>query len=193
MNSLGRRQMQRCTALLSQYRYDSTTSSSSSKKARKLDVTDKRVAAIRDILYAETTKPTHMPHGLPPQMDVAHIKPVKDTIERAWAVKKMDEKHAIVDEVKRKYTAMRKAMEALQSIDSRLFEGAVANNRIERGTNLHPATSTPDNTTAEGDAQSPQPVLVFPRRLRVPTETPPIKGWKYQLTAPESNSDGKSA
>ena len=164
-------------------RYESSTSS----RGRKLETSDKRISAIRDILYGETTIPSHMPTGLPSidspassstprqEIDTSQIKPIKDTIERAWAVKKMDEKAAIMEEVRRKYGAMRKAMETLQQMDARLFEGAVANNKIERGTSMYPVN--PSDSIVDG-VQDGQAVLVFPRRLRVPTETPPINGWK---------------
>lgn len=178
----------------------STTSLSSTKRVRKVETTDKRIAAIRDILYADTEPPSHLPSGLPSGIDSADIKPVKDAIERAWAIKKMDEKMSIVDDVKKKYSAMRRALELLEKMDGRLFEGALTHNRLEKGTNLFPVESdlenngvSPGNNVGSNEGSvsentSAQPVLVFPRRLRIPTEAPPLKGWKYSLE-PSDSSD----
>ncbi|KAI9330042.1 hypothetical protein DFJ73DRAFT_809821 [Zopfochytrium polystomum] len=51
---------------------------------------------------------------------------------------------------------MRAAMEDLERVDRRLFEG----------------------TGAFMSEKAGQGVPLFPRRMRVPTETPPVDGWK---------------
>ncbi|TPX41370.1 hypothetical protein SeLEV6574_g06121 [Synchytrium endobioticum] len=150
------------------------SSASASKRLRKVDTSDKRTAVIRDILYADTPTPAHLPTGLPfvDATGKEDIKSAKDTIERAWAVARMDEKTAILHDVRCKYAAMRRAMLALKELDMRLFEGALTHNGRQSRSSLDPAHD--------------EEVLVFPKRLRVPTHAPPLSGWKYRL-APESD------
>ncbi|KAJ3191065.1 proteasome core particle subunit beta 2 [Irineochytrium annulatum] len=66
--------------------------------------------------------------------------------ERAWSLLKVREAKAEEEALLRKYRAMRLAMEELKKTDERLFAGAMEPN---------------------------DPLQCFPRRLRVPTETPP--------------------
>ncbi|KAI9017156.1 hypothetical protein BC832DRAFT_518314, partial [Gaertneriomyces semiglobifer] len=71
-----------------------------------------------------------------------------DAIERAWALLKQKEAVAKVAELRGMYESMRNAMEELERTDRRLFEAA--------------KTGSDQNE-----------VVTFPKRLRVPTETPP--------------------
>ncbi|KAJ3281554.1 39S ribosomal protein L28, mitochondrial [Borealophlyctis nickersoniae] len=131
---------------------------------------DARYALIRDMLYnrsVPTTKPadparitlatatTPLPQPATASQDTIQ----HDAIERAWALVKQKEAVERVKEVRAKYTAMRLAMEELERTDARLFEAAA---RVDK-----------------------EEVKVFPRTLRVPTETPPAKGWNYDMTPPE--------
>ncbi|KAJ3325353.1 hypothetical protein HDV06_004212 [Boothiomyces sp. JEL0866] len=76
-----------------------------------------------------------------------------DLVERMWAIKKQTEHQEFIDSIKRRYTAMRKANEALEKLDKRLFEGTLQKNEVES----------------------------FPRKLRIVTETPPLLGWDYEM------------
>ncbi|KAJ3268842.1 hypothetical protein HDV01_002161 [Terramyces sp. JEL0728] len=76
-----------------------------------------------------------------------------DLVERMWAIKKQTEQQNFIDSIKRKYSAMRKANEALEKLDKRLFEGTLQKNEVE----------------------------AFPRKLRIVTETPPLLGWDYDM------------
>ncbi|KAJ3041077.1 hypothetical protein HDV00_009977 [Rhizophlyctis rosea] len=121
---------------------------------------DPRYQLIKDMLYdrnVPTTKGVPFQKityedytsPLPPQSDEFETK--KDLIERAWVVVKKKEAVQRVAELRAKYECMRKAMEELKKTDTRLFEAAA---QVDRET-----------------------VTVFPRRLRIPTETPPLRGW----------------
>ncbi|RKO88520.1 hypothetical protein BDK51DRAFT_15032, partial [Blyttiomyces helicus] len=74
-----------------------------------------------------------------------------DAIERAWVLVKQREAAEVMAVVRRRHEAMRAAMLELEAVGGRLFEAAVA----------------PEPGPPEGS------VLVFPKRLKVPTETPP--------------------
>jgi hypothetical protein len=80
----------------------------------------------------------------------------QDMIERAWFAFKEKEAIEITQRLKRKYIKMRTAMLELEKLDSRLFKKACENPIIQRSENL----------------------TLFPARLRAPTETPPIQGFK---------------
>lgn len=77
----------------------------------------------------------------------------QDMIERAWFALKEKEAIEITDRLKRKYIKMRTAMLELEKLDSRLFKKACENPILQRSEDL----------------------ILFPARLRVPTETPPFK------------------
>ncbi|KXS21512.1 hypothetical protein M427DRAFT_91407, partial [Gonapodya prolifera JEL478] len=70
-----------------------------------------------------------------------------EMVERAWTLVQQQRKQLQQDDLRRKYWAMRRAMDELEKTDSRLFQGAM------------------DNADAE--------VQTFSTRLRVRTETPP--------------------
>ncbi|KAI8922028.1 mitochondrial ribosomal protein L28-domain-containing protein [Powellomyces hirtus] len=136
-----------------------------SKKVKEISGADKRYQLIRDILYSKDV-PSTSAKPLRPLTAKSVSCPVStnaddakvDTIERAWALEKQKEAAAKVAELRGMYESMRAAMEELEKTDSRLFEAA--------------------KVGADKDE-----VVVFPRRLRVPTETPPIDGWDYEMKA----------
>ncbi|TPX70695.1 hypothetical protein SpCBS45565_g01586 [Spizellomyces sp. 'palustris'] len=144
-------------------RYNSSTSN---KKVKDVSGADKRYQLIRDILYSREV-PTTQPKPIPPASAALFTAPVatdpanrralkRDAIERAWAILKEREAVAKVQELRGMYESMRSAMEELERTDRRLFEAAkVATDR--------------------------EVVVVFPRRLRVPTDTPPLEGWDYDM------------
>ncbi|EGF81195.1 hypothetical protein BATDEDRAFT_7300, partial [Batrachochytrium dendrobatidis JAM81] len=68
-----------------------------------------------------------------------------ETIERAWCLLKQQESVMTMNALKRKYSAMRAAMEELEKTDSRLFNGTLEKAEVQ----------------------------LFPKRMRVPTDTPP--------------------
>ncbi|KAJ2888764.1 hypothetical protein FB639_000412 [Coemansia asiatica] len=73
------------------------------------------------------------------------------TILRAWEVVRMEERRKRRGEREIKFKAMERAYEALEDVDQRLFRAACV-----REANV-----------------------VFPRQMRVPTETPAKKIWNY--------------
>ncbi|KAJ3023669.1 hypothetical protein HKX48_001893 [Thoreauomyces humboldtii] len=136
------------------------------KKAKDATTADKRYQLIREMLYDRTVPTTPArPVKLPTAESVSCPVVIgdstvaqMDTIERAWAMEKQKEAAAKVAELRDMYESMREAMVQLEKTDVRLFEAAKV-----------------------GAAR--KDVTVFPRRLRVPTETPPIDGWDYDMKA----------
>ncbi|KAJ3159542.1 hypothetical protein HDU86_001551 [Geranomyces michiganensis] len=127
---------------------------------------DKRYQLLRTILYDKDvpTTPAKPVRPLTAQLVSNPIATRReqdakvDAIERAWAVEKHKEAAAKTKELRGMYESMRLAMEELERTDSRLFEAAKVGADREQ-------------------------VVVFPRRLRVPTETPPLDGWDYEMKA----------
>lgn len=149
-----------------QVRYNRTSASASSKKVKDVSASDKRYQSIRDMLYSRDV-PTTMRRPIPPTTAKSFADSVadpstnpeaakRDAIERAWALLKQREAVEKIKELRGMYQSMREAMEELEKTDTRLFEAAKV-------------------------GASKEEVVVFPRRLRVPTETPPVSGWEYQM------------
>ncbi|KAJ3180106.1 hypothetical protein HDU87_002331 [Geranomyces variabilis] len=140
--------------------------SQANKKVKDVLSSDKRYSLIREILYDKDvpTTPAKPVQQLTAQSVSNPIATRRehdakvDAIERAWAIEKQKEAAAKMEELRGMYESMRLAMEELERTDSRLFEAAKVGADREK-------------------------VVVFPRRLRVPTETPPLDGWDYEMKA----------
>ncbi|KAG6911346.1 hypothetical protein DXG01_001017 [Tephrocybe rancida] len=100
------------------------------------------------------------------------------TIERAWLLHKRHVRKTREAELARKFEGMRVAMEELQRVDSRLYmeankqEDPRARSEAER--ELAKQLKTTEVRTLEARIRG-----LFPRELRVPTDTPPQSGWNY--------------
>jgi Mitochondrial ribosomal protein L28 len=77
-----------------------------------------------------------------------------EELERAYCVHLQLEKEAHIKRIREGYTSMRLAMEQLEKVDKRLFEGTMVQLKEHE---------------------------LFPKRMRVPTETPPLNGWDYEM------------
>jgi large subunit ribosomal protein L40 len=73
------------------------------------------------------------------------------TIHRAWLLFKRTERIARERELERQYNKIRDACEELKRTDERLFRNAIGKKEI----------------------------ATFPIELRIPTDTPPRKGWNH--------------
>jgi hypothetical protein len=88
---------------------------------------------------------------------------VHDTIDRAWKLHQRKAREAHSANLKARYDSLQHAMLELQQASPRLFDAAAA-----------PADNVPSGTKAEeGKVASRQGRIpgLFPRQLRVPTET----------------------
>ncbi|KAJ3091791.1 hypothetical protein HK102_013436 [Quaeritorhiza haematococci] len=146
-------------AVLTPFAHTRSASSQSEGKLKKKDMAgDKRYQVLKSMLYEGPgrTKPTPSTTTLTasPELSPEQLEQ-REVIERMWALTKQREAGAQMEELKRKYISMRKAIEELEKTDRRLFEGAVKRE--------------------EGD---PDAVVQFPRKLRVPTYTPPVSNSK---------------
>ncbi|CAJ0899179.1 6022_t:CDS:2 [Entrophospora sp. SA101] len=79
-----------------------------------------------------------------------------ETIERAWKLFCRHQKEQKELELARKYRMLNEANIELEKVDERLFKEAQLNNSK----------------------------ILFPGKMKIPTETPPLDGWNYNYTKP---------
>ncbi len=76
-----------------------------------------------------------------------------ELIEKAWLMFKLREQEGYINNLKRRFEVMESAMSALAKTDKRLHDGALVKDVEE---------------------------MMFSRRLRPPTQTPPTEGWRMK-------------
>lgn len=105
-------------------------------------------------------------------------KEAHETIERAYLLHRRQVRKAREAEVTRKFNCMRDAMEELAEIDGHLYLEA---NKKEDLRERTPAEQTIGKTMklTEQKALDARIRGLFPRELRVPTDTPSRNGWNY--------------
>ncbi|EIM92351.1 uncharacterized protein STEHIDRAFT_46055 [Stereum hirsutum FP-91666 SS1] len=107
-------------------------------------------------------------------------KQAHETIERAWALHKRHLRQKRNAEMQRKYEHMKRAMDELEKIDPHLFQQA--NKHVD------PRVRTQEEMEALRSAKGrdkmaleARPPGLFPRELRVPSDTPSRDGWNYEF------------
>ena len=105
-----------------------------------------------------------------------------DTIERAWLLYKRHLRKEREAETARKFECMKKAMDVLHEIDPRLYMEA---NKSEDPRARTDAEITMKKTMKASEMRAMEARIrgLFPRELRIPTETPSRTGWKYEWKA----------
>ncbi|KAF5352670.1 hypothetical protein D9756_005836 [Leucocoprinus leucothites] len=153
--------------------------------ARPEAVTDPKKEIIRRALYPSNIRNRASPTGTwRPDVGLAiqHAIPsvqAHNTIERAWLLHKRQIRKRREAELARKFESMRKAMEELEKIDTRLYMEA---NRQEDPRARSEAERQLAKTLRSSELRAVEARVrgLFPRELRVPTETPPPSGWNYE-------------
>ncbi|KAJ7109772.1 hypothetical protein C8R44DRAFT_262519 [Mycena epipterygia] len=163
------------------------TSDSTQKKPSDLAQGDQRLVLIRRALYPANirNKPTPTGTWRPDvrktlQLAIPSVQ-AHQTIERAWLLHRRHLRKRRDAELTRKFECMRRAMEELKSIDLKLYMAAneVEDPRVRSRVEMEMAKSMP---ALEARAFSARIRGLFPRELRVPTETPSKTGWNYEWT-----------
>ncbi|GJE88665.1 hypothetical protein PsYK624_047480 [Phanerochaete sordida] len=154
---------------------------------RETSVSDPRVETIRRTLYPSNLRNRESPTGLwrPSvgrrlQRAIPSVQ-AHETIERAWFLHKRHLRKSREAELKRKFDAMKGAMDALRELDSRLYTEA---NKEEDPRQRSPAEleMAKNIKGAEKRALESRIRGLFPRELRIPTDTPPKDGWNHDWT-----------
>ncbi|KAI0660532.1 hypothetical protein C8Q70DRAFT_913080 [Cubamyces menziesii] len=104
-----------------------------------------------------------------------------ETIERAWFLHQRHVRRARMAELQRKFESVRNAMETLRQVAPNLYAEA---NKEEDPRARSPAEKEllkklkgPEKKAVEARIRG-----LFPRELRIPTDTPPKNGWIYDFT-----------
>jgi large subunit ribosomal protein L40 len=152
--------------------------------ARKEASSDPKQELLRRVLYPNNIKNKATPTGTW-RPDVARALQIAipsaqahETIERAWNLcqRRLREKREA--ELARKFECMRKAMGVLEQVDMFLYLGANKEEdpreRSEAEVELLKGMKGTERKTLEARIRG-----LFPRELRIPTDTPSRNGWKY--------------
>jgi len=155
--------------------------------ARKVGGVDPQNETIRRALYPSNLRNKETPTGTwRPDVERAlqlaiPSKQAHDTIERAWLLHQRHLRWRRNAEAERKFECMRNAMSELEKMDARLFKEA---NRTEdpRARSVSEQELSKTLKGAEKKALESRLPGLFPREMRSPTDTPPLKGWVYDWT-----------
>jgi large subunit ribosomal protein L40 len=148
-------------------------------------ITDPKKDIIRRALYPSNIRNRSTPTGTW-RPDVARalqraIPSVQahHTIDRAWLLHQRHVRKKRDAELARKFECMRKAMAELEKIDSRLYAEANKQDdpRARSDTELKVVKSLKGS---ELKALESRIAGLFPRELRLPTDTPSRNGWNYE-------------
>jgi len=146
---------------------------------------DPKKEAIRRALYPSSIRNKATPIGTW-RSDVARAlqyavpsKQAHETIERAWLLSKRQVRKKRETELARKFECMKRAMEELEKVDSRLYMEA---NKQEDPRTRSQAEMALMKTMKTSEIRSLEARIrgLFPRELRIPTDTPPRSGWNYE-------------
>ena len=104
------------------------------------------------------------------------------TIERAWLLHQRHVRRARASELQRKFESMRGAMETLRLVAPKLYKEANKEEdpraRSTAEADLLKKLKGPEKKAVEARIRG-----LFPRELRMPTDTPPLNGWTYDFAA----------
>jgi large subunit ribosomal protein L40 len=154
--------------------------------ARKKEMGDPKIDAIKRVMYPSNVRKRPTPTGgwrRDVGRTVRHAIPsvqAHETIERAWLLHKRHVRKARDTELSRKFECMKKAMQELFRVDSHLYYEA---NKPEDPR----ARSKAELETLKGmkvsDAKAFDARIrgLFPREMKLPSDTPPRGGWNYDF------------
>ncbi|KAI0323078.1 hypothetical protein OF83DRAFT_10898 [Amylostereum chailletii] len=108
-------------------------------------------------------------------------KQAHETIERAWLLHQRHIRRKREAELSRKYECMKRAMDELEKIDPQLYREA--NRPVDpRERSAADVEAAKTMRVPERKAMEARLPGLFPRELRVPTDTPSRDGWSYEWT-----------
>lgn len=148
-------------------------------------VGDPKKEIIRRVLYPSNIRSRAVPVGTwrsDVGQAVQHAIPsvqAHHTIERAWLLHKRQIRKRREAELSRKFECMKKAMEELEGVDSGLYMEA---NRQDDPRARTAAEMQLAKTLRSSELRAVEARVrgLFPRELRIPTDTPPLSGWNYE-------------
>jgi large subunit ribosomal protein L40 len=157
--------------------------------ARKAVQSDPKKDIIRRSLYPSNVKSSSAPTGAW-RIDVGRALQraipsvqVHETIERAWLLHKRHIRKSREKEIQRKFQCMKRAMDELHDINPILYEEA--NKREDpKARSDEEKQLLKQLKGTEARALEARIRGLFPREMKVPSDTPSREGWNYKWTAP---------
>jgi large subunit ribosomal protein L40 len=153
------------------------------RNARKAVSIDPKLALIRSTLYPPNRRTTdgspigsYRPDVGRALSRIIQNQTVHETIERAW---KLHLRHI------RKFNSMKRAMEELEKFDITLAKAAAKEFTPEEMSEEEREMSR-EVKGAQRRALDARIPGMFPRDMRVPTDTPPIGGWDHAWKPPQA-------
>jgi len=154
---------------------------------------DPKREIIRRVLYPSNVKNRATPIGTwRPDVGRALQRAIPsvqahETIERAWLLHKRHIRKAREAEAARKFACMKEAMDVLHEVDPRLYMEA---NRKDdpRARTREEMEAMKTMKVSEIRAMEARIRGLFPRELRIPTDTPSRTGWKYEWNTKKSTT-----
>jgi large subunit ribosomal protein L40 len=148
------------------------------------NVSDPKVETIRRALYPSNLRNRESPTGAwrPSvgrrlQRAIPSVQ-AHETIERAWRLHKRHIRRGREAEIERKFNCMKEAMETLRELDTKLYAEANKEEDPRKRSDAELEILKNVKGTQKRALESRIRGL-FPRELRVPTDTPPANGWNY--------------
>lgn len=151
---------------------------------REQTVSDPKVEIIRRTLYPSNLRNRESPTGSwRPNVGrrLQRVIPsvqAHQTIERAWYLHQRHIRKGRDAESKRKFSCMKEAMETLRDLDTKLYMEA---NKEEDPRQRSQAELELLKTVKGAEKRALESRIrgLFPRELRIPTDTPPRDGWNH--------------
>ncbi|KIM24180.1 hypothetical protein M408DRAFT_331932 [Serendipita vermifera MAFF 305830] len=137
-----------------------------------------------------STAPTglHRPDAPAALERVITSREAHETIQRAWVVFSKAKRDAREAELKRKFDCMKRAMDDLEKTDGRLYR--IATSKPDpRATDEETQEMLKQYRGVEKRAMEARIEGLFPRDLRIPTDTPSRDGWNYDWKPPLKTSE----
>ncbi|KAJ7610966.1 hypothetical protein FB45DRAFT_942154 [Roridomyces roridus] len=148
---------------------------------------DQRLNIIRRVLYPGNIRNKPTPTGTwrrdvrqTVQRAIPSVQ-AHNTIERAWLLHKRLVRKRREEQLERKYECMRRAMDELKKIDTKLYMEAnqVDDPRRRSEAEMAQMKGLPVMEARAFDARIRG---LFPRELKIPADTPSSTGWNYEWT-----------
>jgi large subunit ribosomal protein L40 len=153
--------------------------------AKNVEQSDPKKDILRRVLYPANMRNRPTPVGTwRPDVARAFQRAIPsaqahDTIERAWLLHKRHQRKQRDAELARKFARMEEAMDELYQLDQRLYMEA---NRPEDPRARSQAEVALAKTLKVSEVRTLEARIrgLFPRELKVPTDTPSRAGWNYE-------------
>ncbi|KZT55432.1 putative mitochondrial aconitate hydratase [Calocera cornea HHB12733] len=108
---------------------------------------------------------------------------VHETITRAWMLHQRELREAREEDLRRKFECMKEALDELERVDDKLYKMAIYKPNVRKLTEEEREAMKGVRGHAARRAVEAKNERLFPRELRLPTDTPRRDGWDHDWKA----------